>query len=174
MSQRPVQIYLFIHVGAVGNHNAHGHAEREKQLAHSIQKNLQKPGRCNSIEVWNQVDSHTLQSSPDNAVISFVFQSERKQADTDDHQEQTRHDNAGKLFNALFYSTVYNESRESQKYQHEENGRYRRGNEAGKVSVSSGLGSAASEIDCQIFQDPAADHRVISHNNGRNQKGYIS
>ena len=32
-----VQVYMGLYVGAVGNHNPHGNAEGEEQLAHSIQ-----------------------------------------------------------------------------------------------------------------------------------------
>ena len=48
---RFVQVHIILDVGAVGNHNAHRDAQREKELAHGIEQNLQKaadgsPSKC--------------------------------------------------------------------------------------------------------------------------------
>ena len=39
---RLVEVHVLLYIGAIGNHNAHGDAEGEEQLAHGVQQNLQK------------------------------------------------------------------------------------------------------------------------------------
>ena len=51
LCQGNVQIHVLFHIGAVGDHDPHGHAEGEKQLTHGVQENLQKALDSHSPEV---------------------------------------------------------------------------------------------------------------------------
>ena len=46
-----------------------------------------------------------------------------------------------------------------------------RSNKGCKISVCSGVCTIRGDINKKILGDPAADHRIISHDQSRNQEG---
>ena len=55
LADRMVQVYLPLDIRAVGDHDSHGHAEREEQLAHGVQKNLQETAHGQPLHVGREI-----------------------------------------------------------------------------------------------------------------------
>ena len=55
-----VEVNLRLHIRAVGDHNAHRNAQREEQLAHCIEQNLQKALHGQPLKVRGDVVEEAL------------------------------------------------------------------------------------------------------------------
>ena len=103
-----------------------------------------------------------------------MAQGQTVQGNADDQQEKPRHNDLGKLFNALFHAAVDHKGGNSQKHQHKEDGGSLGGNEGCEEAISRGGGPGSGQINCGIFENPAADDRVVGHDQGRYQEGHVA
>ena len=88
---RLVQVYFRFDVGTVGDHNAHGHAEREEQLAHGVQQDLQKAADGQPFHVRGQVVAQTFQTGAHLPGGVLVAQGEGVARDHDHQHQQNGH-----------------------------------------------------------------------------------
>ena len=168
---RFVQVYFRFDVGTVGDHNAHGHAEGEEQLAHGIQQNLQKAADGQPFHVRGQVVAQTFQTGAHLAGGVLVAQGEGVARNHHHQYQQNGHHVAGHPLNASLHAVVHDESRHAHEQQSEHHRGDRRGDEAGKITVLSSGSRLSGQVDCRIFRDPPADDGIVGHNQNWHQKG---
>ena len=97
-----VDIHVFFDVGAVRDHDPHRYAQREEDLAHGVEQDLQESPQCESLKAGHQVNAKPLQPRTRHARLIGVPERQRKDRDGYDHHQHDRHQDAGILFNALF------------------------------------------------------------------------
>ena len=114
-----VEIYVLLHIGAVGNHNAHGDAQGEEQLAHGVQQNLQKPPHGQPLYVGSDVIEKALKTGAHGA--GRIGAAQGQGIDGDDHHQhqQYGHHDFRHLFNAALHTVIDDESRYAHKQQSE-------------------------------------------------------
>ena len=166
-----IYINILFNVRAIGDHNAHGDAQREEDLAHGVQKNLQQPPQGQSLKAGSQINGQALQAGPCNAVSVGVLKGHGKDRDGDDHDQHNRHQNSGILLNT-FLDAVKNDPGSEQHKEYRVQGRLP--GRCDKVCKETVLGrclSLSRQIDSDITGDPSADDSVVSHDQDRDQKG---
>ena len=165
------EVLLLVEVGAVGNHNAHRDAQREKELAHGIEQNLQKAADGQPLKMRGQVVQKALHAGAGLTVRAGVMQRQRVACNDNDQYQQNRHHVTGDTLDAALDTVVDDERRHTHEQQCEYNRRDRRGDKRGKVAVGgSGLG-LAGQVDHRILSDPTANDSIVGHNQHRHQKG---
>ena len=168
---RFVQVHIILDVGAVGNHNAHRDAQREKELAHGIEQNLQKAADGQPLKMRGQVVQKALHAGAGLTVRAGVMQRQRVACNDNGQYQQNRHHVTGDTLDAALDTVVDDERRHTHEQQCEYNRRDRRGDKRGKVAVGgSGLG-LAGQVDHRILSDPTANDSIVGHNQHRHQKG---
>ena len=145
------QVHIVLHIGTIGDHNAHGHAEREEQLAHSVQQNLEKALYRQPLQIGQKIDPQTLQAGAGDAVLPLIGQGEGENGDAHDEQQQAGHEDAGIALDALLHAAVDHKGGEGQKDQGEHDGGHRGGDEAGEIAVLGGCGAVGGEIGGEIL-----------------------
>ena len=133
-----VEVDVVLDVAAVRDHDAHADTEREEELTHCVERDVQKALDGQAREVGLNVDEQSFDTRARHAVLVGVREREREDGDADDEKEQTRHDVAGVFFNALFNAAVHDPRRQRQKDQHEDDGRDGGGDERGEEPVLRG------------------------------------
>ena len=133
-----VEVDVVLDVAAVGDHDAHADTEREEELTHRVERDVQKALDGQAREVGLNVDEQSFDTRARHAALVGVREREREDGDADDEKEQTRHDVAGVFFNALFHAAVHDPRRQRQKDQHEDDGRDGGGDERGEEPVLRG------------------------------------
>ena len=66
--------FFILQVGAVGDHDAHGHAQAVEELAHGVHDDPHQPAEGEPPEVRDEVDRHALETGADLAVRVGVGQ----------------------------------------------------------------------------------------------------
>ena len=87
-----------------------------------------------------------------------------------DQKDQSRHDDAGKLFDSFFNTAEYDPCSECKENQHKYDRCDIGCDEGGKITIRRSFCSVRNKINKKILCDPSADHRIVSHDQGRNQK----
>lgn len=169
-----VHIHIFLDVGTVGDHNAHGDAQGEEDLAHGIQQDLQEALDGQPLEVGRQIDGQSLESCARHACVIRVSERKREDGNRYDHNQHDGHQNLGTLLNALL--NAVEDDPGCQKHEdHRVEGRLaRRGDEIREETVRSGQLVLPGQVDHNIARDPAADDRVIGHDQHRHQESQNS
>ena len=110
-----IEVDLWLDVGAVGDHNAHRDAEREEQLAHGVEQDLQEPPDGQPLDVRRNIIEETLHARA--GLPGGVGRPERQRIDCDhdDKHEQHRHHEPRDLFNAALHAVIDNEGRHGHK-----------------------------------------------------------
>ena len=168
------EVHVVLDVAAVGDHDAHAHAQREEELAHRVERHIQEALDGQAREVGLDVDEKALETRARHAVFIRVREREREDRDADNEQQKAGHDVAGVLFNALFHAAVHDPRREREEEQHEDDGRNGRGDERGEETVLRGLLAAREEIEGEVLCDPAADDGVIRHDERGDEEGEVA
>ena len=168
---RFVQVDLRFDVGTVGDHNAHGHAEGEEQLAHGVQQDLQKAADGQPFHVRGQIVAQPFHTGAHLAGSVLVAQGEGVACNHHHQHQQDGHHVAGHPLNAALHAVVHDESSHAHEQQSEHHRGDRRGDEAGKITVLRSGGRLPGEVDHRIFRDPPTDDRVVGHDQNRHQKG---
>lgn len=99
---RRVDIHVFLDIGAISDHNAHGDAQGEEDLAHSIKQNLQESLDGQPFEVGRQIDGQSLESGARHACIVRVGECQREDGDRHDHDQHDGHQYFGALLDTFF------------------------------------------------------------------------
>ena len=68
-----VDVNIFFDIGAIGDHDAHGDAQREENLAHRVQKDLQQALQRQPFKIGGQVDGESLQAGARQTCIVCMF-----------------------------------------------------------------------------------------------------
>ena len=156
-----VDIYIFLNVGAVGDHNAHGDTQGEEDLAHGIQQDLQEALDGQSLEVGRQVDCQSLKSCTGHACVICVSECQRKDCDRHDHDQHYGHQNLGTLLNALFNAVEDDPGRQQHEDHRIESRLARRSDEISEEAVRRGQLVLSCQVNYDVARDPAADDRVM-------------
>ena len=91
--------------------------------------------------------------------------------DDNDQHEQHRHHPARYLFNAVLHAVVDDERGNAHEQQREHHRRHRRGDERGEVIVRRSSARLTGDVNDRIFCDPAADDRVVRHDEHGHEEG---
>ena len=146
---------VFFHIGAVGDHNAHGKGHRIKQLPHGRQDR----GCGKFAEIRFQVVDYAVHGSGQGEAIDGNAQGK---------EYQQRHHDLADLFHAFFHAghdDDHGDGYENDEPHHGRGGR----NEFGEI-IAVGQGrTAAGPVDEQIFDDPSADYTVIGSDDDGHQ-----
>ena len=169
-----VEVNVVLDVTAVGDHDAHAHAEGEEELAHRVKHDVQETRDGQPREVGLNVDKEAIHARARHAALVRVAEREREDRNADDEKKQSRHDVARKLFNALFHAAVHDPRRQREEEQHKDDGRDRRGDEGGEKAVLRRRAAAREEVEGKILRDPAADDGVIRHDKRGDKEGEIA
>ena len=78
-------IHILVDIGAIGDHDSHGHTEGKENLAHGVQQNLKEAGNSQSREVRHQINTKTLQTRPRNAFSVRALKGQGKNRNGNDH-----------------------------------------------------------------------------------------
>ena len=165
-----VNIDVFFDVGAVGDHDTHGDAEREEDLAHGVQQDLQEALDGQALEIGRQVDREALQAGASDAGVVRVRERQRKDGDRYDHDEHDGHQYFGALFDALLDAVKDDPGREQHEDRGVQRGLARGRDEVREEAVLRGGAALAGHVDDDVARDPAADDGVVGHDQHRNQK----
>ena len=165
-----VDIYVFFDVGAVCDHDAHGDAEREEDLAHGVQQDLQEAFYSQALEIGRQVDHEALQAGTSDAGVVRVRERQRKDGDRYDHDEHDGHQYFGALFDALLDAVKDDPGREQHEDRGVQRGLARGRDEVREEAVLRGGAALAGQVDDDVARDPAADDGVVGHDQHRDQK----
>lgn len=165
-----VHVDVFFDIGAVGDHNAHGNAEREEDLAHRVQEDLQEALEGEPLKIRSQVDREALQAGAGHAGVVSVRERQRKDRDRHDHYEHYGHQYFGTLFDALFNAVEDDPGREQHEDRGIERGLARGRDEIREEGVLRGGAALAGHVHDDVARDPAADDGVVGHDQHRDQK----
>lgn len=166
-----VQVDIRFDVGTIGDHDAHGNAEREEKLAHGVQQDLQKAGDRKPLEMGGQVVDKAFHTGAHLAGGIGVAQGQGVTGDHDHQHQQHRHHVPGHPLNAILHAVVNDEGGDPHEQQGKHHRRYRRGDKAGKIVVLGGGSGLTSQVGHCIFRDPSANDRIVGHDEHRHQKG---
>ena len=165
-----VDIDVFFNIGTVGDHDSHGDAQREEDLAHGVQQDLQEALEGQPLEIRSEVDRETLQAGACRTGVIRVREREREDRDRHDHDQHYGHQYFGTLLDSLLDAVEDNPGRE----QHEDRGVQRglaRGcDEIREETVLRGRAALAGHVRDDVARDPAADDGVVGHDQHRDQK----
>ena len=164
------QVDVFLHIGAVGDHNSHGYRQGEEKLAHGVQQDLQKTPQGQAFHIRRQIDSQPLQAGAADPVRVPVVQEKGKNRDKNNHQKEKRHNKAGGLLDSPFDALVDNERGDQHEDQSIDDRRYFPCDEAGKILVPGRRLGLPDQIGDDVAGDPSPDHRVIGHNQNRDEE----
>ena len=129
------EVDVVLHIAAVGDHDAHAHAEGEEELAHRVERDVQKARDGQPCEVGRDVDEEALHARARRAALVRIAEREREDRNADDEQQQPRHNVARVLFNALFDTPVNDPRRQREEEQHEDDGGDGGGDEGGEKAI---------------------------------------
>ena len=169
-----VYIHILLDIGAVGDHNAHGDTQGEEDLAHCIQQDLQEAPQGQPLEIGRQINRKTLQARPGHARLIRVGQRQGEDGDGYDHDQHDRHQYLGTLLNSLLHSVKDDPGRQQHKDGGVERGLGWRSDEVRKEAVLGRRAALSGQVDHDIAGDPAADDRVIGHDQHRHQESQNS
>ena len=169
-----VYIHILLNIRAVGDHNAHGHAQGEEDLAHGVQQDLQETLEGQSLEIGRQVYCQSLETCAGHARLIRVSKGQGEDGDRHDHDQHDGHQYFGTLLNTLFDAVKDNPGGQ----QHEDHcieGRLGRGSyEIREEAVGRRQLVLPGQVDHDVTGDPAADNRIVCHDQHRDQKSQDS
>ena len=168
---RPVQVDLRFYIRAVGDHDSHGHAEGEKELAHGVQQDLEKTAHRQPFHMGRQVIEQSLQAGAKLSVLICVGNGQGIKGNHHDQHQENGHHPFGDRLDAALDSPVHNKTGDSHKQQGVYHRGHRGGDKGGKVAVPRRRVGRSRQIDNGILGNPASDDRVVGHNQHRHQKG---
>ena len=88
------------------------------------------------------------------------------------HQhQQNRHHTPGHPLNAALNAVVHDQRRHPGEQQGEHNGRNRGSDKGSEVAILGGGFRLSGQVHQGVFGDPAADHRIVGHDQHRHQEG---
>ena len=169
-----VHIHIFLNIGAVGDHNAHGDTQREEDLAHGVQQDLQEALDGQSLEAGREIDREALQARSGHARLIRVGQRQGENGDGHDHDQHDGHQYLGTLLNSLLHAVKDDPGRQQHKDGGVERGLGWRSDEVRKEAVLGRRAALSGQVDHDIAGDPAADDRVIGHDQHRHQESQNS
>ena len=171
LADRMVQVYLPLDIRAVGDHDSHGHAEREEQLAHGVQKNLQETAHGQPLHVGREIVAEPRKAGAELAAFVRMLKGHGVDGDNDDQNQKDRHHPFGDGLDSVLDSVVDDKGRHRHENQGVRHRRHRGGDKGGKIVIPGGSLGGSGQVNHGVFGDPAADDRVVSHNQDRDDKG---
>ena len=129
------EVHVLFYIRAVGDHDAHRHAQREEQLTHRVEQNLQKPLDGQALDVRRNKIQKALQPRARHAVCVRIFERQRIPGNHNHQHQQHRHHEFRHLFNAAFHAVIDNQRRRRHKQKRKHDRRNRRGDKAHKIAV---------------------------------------
>ena len=169
-----VHIHIFLNIRAVSDHDAHGHGEREEDLAHGVQQDLQEALEGQSLEAGREIDREALQACARHTGFIRVGERQGEDGDGHDHDQHDRHQYLGTLLNSLLHAVKDDPGRQQHKDGGVERGLGWRSDEVRKEAVLGRRAALSGQVDHDIAGDPAADDRVIGHDQHRHQESQNS
>ena len=166
-----VQVGLLLDVRTVGDHDAHCHADGIEQLAHGIGEDHQELLGGHALEAGHHIDHQALEAGAGDAGIIGVPQGHGEDGNTQNQDQQDRHQDGGELFNALIHTLVDHKQGSPQEQKEPENGGPLGGDKTGEIGIGHSSHAAAGEVGEKIFQNPAADGAVVGQDQGGDQAG---
>ena len=112
-----------------------------------------------------------LQSRARHTVCVHIFERQRIPGNHNHQHQQHRHHEFRHLFNAAFHAVINNQRRRRHKQKRKHDRRNRRGDKAHKIAVLRRGSGLPGHIDERIFCNPAADDRVVGHDQHRHEEG---
>ena len=166
----PVQIHLRLHIRTIGDHDTHGHAQGEKQLTHGIQQNLQEAFDRQPFHMGRDIVQEALHTGAH--LAGSVRAVQRQGINGDDHHQhqQNGHHKPGYLLDTILHAVVHDQRRHAHKQQGKHHRGYRRGDKSGEVVILGSRLGLSRHIHHCIFRDPAANHRIVGHDQHRHQE----
>ena len=165
-----VDIHVFLDIGAISDHNAHGDAQGEEDLAHSIKQNLQESLDGQPFEVGRQIDGQSLESGARHACIVRVGECQREDGDRHDHDQHDGHQYFGALLDTFFNAVKDDPGCQEHENHGIQSRLARRSDEICEETVRSGQPALPGQVDHDVARDPAANDRVVGHDQHRDQK----
>ena len=147
---------VLLHIGAKGDQNAHGDGQRIEHLPHG--GDYSHPRKV--FGVGHQKVLYTRQCA---GTGDRVARNDQRQ------HHQHRHHHLGNPLHAVAHTGKDNAQREQAEQQKGQLGLQAVGDKGGEVAVRRQIAAASAQILGQIVDDPAADDRIIRHDqNGDN------
>ena len=169
-----VHIHVFLNIRAVSDHDAHGDAQGEEDLAHRVQQDLQEALDGQPLEIGRQINRKTLQACARHTGFIRMCERQREDRDGHDHDQHDRHQYLGTLLNSLLHAVKDDPGRQQHKDCGVERGLGWRSDEVRKEAVLGRRAALSGQVDHDITGDPAADDRVIGHDQHRHQESQNS
>ena len=146
---------FLLHVGAVGDENAHAYGQREEEL--SAGRHHGHDGELGEVRHQVVVDAGA-RAGTGHGIYGH---------DDGENEQQGHHDARGAL-HAAFHALENDAERAAEEDEVPDDGFKRGGNESAEVAVGSNEVHVAHHVFEQIFDDPSADEAVV----GQNEHGH--
>lgn len=167
---RLAKVHLRLDIGTIGDHDTHGHAQREEQPAHGIEQDLQKALDGHAREIGLYVIEQSLQSRPRLPVCIGVAQCQRIARDDHDEHKEDRHHEFRDALDAALDAFVHHDGGHRHEQKPENNGRDRLGDKAREIIVVRCRLRLTGQIQNGILRDPAADDGIVGHDDDGNDE----
>ena len=164
------KVVFLAHVGAVGDHDAHGQGQREERLPHGIHDGAAQAAEREALKVGDDEDGEALQAGARGAVGIGRGKREREDGDADGKHDQNGHEDLARALDALLHARRDDERGEGQEEQREHQRSDGRGDERGEEPVGRRINARSRDEDEEILEHPAANDHVVHEDDGRNDE----
>lgn len=147
-----------LHVGAIGDHDAHRDGQREEHLPQCCNHELYRERR----EVGHQIIG---------SAIKRAGLAERVDNQDDGHDDECRHHNQVSFFDAALDAARYDEEHDGHEDEEPDIRLKTAGDEAGEIRTTiTDHGCGIEEIRANVLRYPAADHAIIRRDDERDER----
>ena len=147
-----------LHVGTIGDHDAHRDGQREEHLPQCRNHKLYRERR----EIRHQIIS---------SAIKRTWLAERIDDQDDGHDDKCRHHDQVSLLDAALDATRYNEEYDSHEDEEPDIRLKTAGDEAREVRTAiTDHGCGIEEISADVLRHPATDHAIVRRDDERNER----
>ena len=164
------KVVFLAHVGAVGDHDAHGQGEREERLSHGIHDGAAQAAECEALKVGDDEDGEALQAGARGAVGLGRGKREREDGDANGKHDQNGHEDLARTLDALLNARRDDECGEGQEEQREHHRSDGRSDERREEPISRRIDARPRNEDEEVLEHPAANDHVVHEDDGRHDE----
>ena len=164
------KILLVPEVGGVSNHDTHGDTDAVEELSHGIHDHITETSECQPVKIRNDIYEESVESGAAGCFRSAV-DCQCKNRNSKHHDQKDRHQDLRDRLDALIHTSVNDHSRCAKENHIKDDWLHISGDEASEEGIIRSGNSLPRNKDCGIFQDPAADDRIVGKDEERHDSG---